>query len=116
MGQSLAAEALKSVVGKEVGAVVGGAVGGLPGALIGGAAGWATQKGVERYGDGLAKRIPDGVRTRFNDTVDTVTTKADMWASDVKIGYDAVTGGVQSGGAGDGVGSGVGDNNGSDYR
>nr|WP_191449835.1 hypothetical protein [Haloarcula sp. CBA1122] len=86
----MVAEALKSVVGKEVGTVVGGA------------AGWATQKGVERYGGGLAKRIPDGVRTRFNDTVDTVTTKADMWASDVKIGYDAVTGGVQSGDAGSG--------------
>ncbi len=73
MGQSLAAEALKSVVGKEVGTVVGGA------------AGWATQKGVERYGGGLAKHLPDGVRTRFNDTVDTVTTKADMWASDESV-------------------------------
>ncbi|AEM58736.1 hypothetical protein HISP_16110 [Haloarcula hispanica N601] len=108
MGQSLAAEVLKSGAAKTVGTVVGGAVGGLPGALVGGAAGWATQKGVERYGGGLAKRIPDGVRTRFTDTVDTVTTKADMWASDVKIGYDAVTGGVQSDGAG---GSGRSDSN-----
>ncbi|WP_228841642.1 MULTISPECIES: hypothetical protein [unclassified Haloarcula] len=63
---------------------------------MGGAAGWATQKSVERYGDGISKRLPDDVRTRFADTVDTVTTKADMWASDVRIGWDAATGGVQS--------------------
>ncbi len=96
---------LKSGAAKTAGTVVGGAVGGLPGALIGGAAGWATQKGVERYGGGLAKRLPDGVRTRFTDTVDTVTTKADMWASDVKMGWDVATGRYQSsdqsGGAGD---------------
>ncbi|WP_228841731.1 hypothetical protein [Haloarcula sp. CBA1127] len=107
VGQSLAAEALKSVVGKELGALIGGAVGGIPGALMGGAAGWATQKSVERYGDGISKRLPDDVRTRFADTVDTVTTKADMWASDIKMGWDVGTGRYQSsdhsGGAGGGV-------------
>ncbi|WP_228841730.1 hypothetical protein [Haloarcula sp. CBA1127] len=63
---------------------------------MGGAAGWATQKSVERYGDGIAQRIPDDVRTRFTDTVDTVTTKADMWASDIKMGWDVGTGRYQS--------------------
>ncbi|EMA14184.1 hypothetical protein [Haloarcula amylolytica] len=105
MGQSLAAEVLKSGAAKTVGTVVGGAVGGLPGALIGGAAGWATQKGVERYGDSIAKRLPDGVRTRFNDTVDTVTTKADMWASDVRMGWDVATGRYQSSDQSGGTGS-----------